>query len=139
MRFAALLLLAGCGPGLLQNSAPRLRSVNGVEVTRLGGVPTGDARLKYEPGEVFVIELDIRDQEGNDVSVWWPDSPRGWRFPSDDTVGEWEVPPEEEILDWNFLVVLEDQHPRNPLTASWRIPLWRDEPLDTGGPGDTGP
>lgn len=135
MRSLVLILLAGCGPGLFQNSPPRLKAVNGVEVTRLGGVPSGDPRLRYTPGTVFEIALDIQDREGNDVSVWWPDSPRGWRFPSEATVGEWDVPPEAEILDWQFTVVLEDDHPRDPQTATWRVPLWRD---DEAPVGDTG-
>lgn len=136
MRFLALLAMVGCGPGLLQNSAPRLTAVNGVEVTLLGGVPSGDARLRYVPGEIFEVDLDVRDREGNEIAIWWPESPRGWRFPSDDTVGEWEVPPEEEILDWQFIVVLEDDHPRNSLTASWRIPFWRDELEDSDDTGE---
>lgn len=132
MRWLVPLALAGCGPGLLQNSAPRLDAVNGVEVPRLGPIPTGDPRLRYTPGESFAIDLDVSDQEGHAVSVWWPDAPRGWRFPSEGTTGTWEVPPEEELLDWQFTVVLEDDHAKNPLTASWRVPLWTDAALDTG-------
>lgn len=128
-----ILLLTGCGPGLFQNSAPRLVTVNGVEVNRLTGIQTGDPRLYFTPGELFEIELEIKDQEGHDVSVWWPNSPRAWRFPSDETEGDWQVPPAEELLDWQFIVVLEDNHRTNSLTSSYYVPLWTDElPSDSG-------
>lgn len=127
-----LTLLSGCGPGLFQNSAPLLVEVNGVEVHRLRGIQTGDPRLMYTPGETFAIELEIKDQEGHNVSVWWPESPRGWQFPSDDIVGVWQVPPEDELIISNFIVVLEDDHRTNPLTASWFVPLWHENEGDTG-------
>jgi hypothetical protein len=130
----ATVLMIGCGPGLLQNSPPRLLAVNGVQVSRLSGIPSGQSELFYTPGELFTIELDIKDQEGHNVSVWWPDSPRGWRFPSDETEGEWQVPgPDELLMPTQFLVVLEDDHRTNPRTASWFVPIWTEElPADTG-------
>ncbi|MCO4743390.1 MAG: hypothetical protein KC912_01290 [Proteobacteria bacterium] len=127
-------LLPACGPGLLQNSAPRLMSVNGVEVSRLQGIPWGQPALYYTPGELFEIEIEVKDQEGHEVRVWWPESPRGWRFPSDGTEGEWQVPPEEELLaPSSFVIVLEDDHRTNPRTATWFVPIWTEEPImDTG-------
>lgn len=126
---SGLCLLGGCTNEWFQNSAPELASVNGVAVSPLAGIPEGAEALRFSPGELFEIDLEVRDPEGHTVRIWWPEAPRGWRFPSDDTRGEWEVPPAEDYFELPtpaFTVILEDRAESRPRMSTWFIPFWTD-------------
>ena len=127
----ATLAVAGCGAVDLQNDPPRLRSVNGVEISRFGYYDGDDPRWRFTQGEDYPIELEITDPEGNGVRVWWPWSPGGFEFDPDQTAGVWHVP--EDHIPWADLVlVLEDTHRTDPRASTWYLYLWSDQGWDTG-------
>ncbi len=116
-------VLAACGQ--LGNGPPSLVSVNGVDVEQEAGeayLPTGQQALGTAPNEVFALELDVSDPDGDDVLVWFPRAPAGLAFPPDALNGVWDVP---DTWDGAPLeLILEDVDPNDPRESRWFIPLW---------------
>lgn len=126
MRVAVAVLALGCADPFL-NDPPRLVSVNGVELVRRRGelrLPARAAPLRVTPGERLWVTLELADPDGDPVDVWWPRAPVGWVFEPDAVEGYWDVPSDAAVGPVEL--ILRDQHPENPRTVGYDVPLWAD-------------
>jgi hypothetical protein len=106
------------------NNPPRVLSFNGVETERdFDGDYFIDQDFTFAPGETVPFELEVRDPEGHDIEIWWPDAPPGFDFPHDGTSGAWEVPEDFAYRDWWFEAVIVDTA-REPAGTTFDLWFW---------------
>ena len=120
-----ILLLVACAAVPFQNDPPRLDAINGVSVDMRRGepfLPEGAEGLRVEPGSRFEIRLEVVDPDGDAVWAWWPRSPEGWVFEPESARGHWDVP--EDVVVVPVELILRDDHPENPRSIGYDIPLW---------------
>lgn len=123
-----LLLALACGA---LNRAPRILSVNGLEVqTDAFGYSGLEDELPFTPGERLEISLEILEPDRQDFEVWWPYSPPGFDFPKDGTTGTWDVPEDVDAWGVSLDVIVTDTAPQ-PAHTSLNIYFGSGD-IDTG-------
>ena len=86
-------------------------------------------------GETLPLSLDVRDADNDEVRLWFPKSPPGWRFQPDAREGTWTVPEDFEAKWWAVIVLAEDSgDPAGATTlyVSWVLDGGDVQPEDTG-------
>jgi hypothetical protein len=100
-----LLLLVACQG----NHDPSFLSFNGHEVRRdIFGNTWVDGEFWFTPGEGIRFEVEVIDQDGDEVALWWPKAPPGFTFPPEAREGRWEVPEDFAVDLWDFWLVAVD-------------------------------
>ena len=115
-----LLALFACGDPYL-NDPPRLISVNGVDLQSAWRYGYTRPELTVQEGVDFEIDMEIRDPEGHDFRIWFPNAPVGLEFDPDETTAVWRNPDRTFLLD--VQLVMEDLHPRNPQISTEYLPI----------------
>lgn len=110
----AALALPACGNPIV-NDPPALVSINGREADA-----DGFWFLEAPEGEVVDIVLEVRDPEGQDVSVWWPYAPPGLEFDPEGFEGTWDRTGEIDLDTRQLTLVLEDTA-RDVGLSEWNI------------------
>lgn len=123
-----LALLLACGA---YNRAPRILSVNGVEVKKdVFGDLWLDEDFVFARGEQEKITLDVLEPDLQKVEVWWPQSPPGWEFPKDGLEGTWDVPLDYEPMEL-FLDLIVTDTASDPAFSSLTVVYVSEDVYDT--------
>lgn len=94
---ALVVLLTGCGTGLLPNKAPQLTHVNGEALQRplrTYGQVEGPQLL---PGDTITMTFEVNEPTKPGFDVYWPEPLPGWSWDAETLTATWEVP--EVIVD----------------------------------------
>ncbi len=115
--------LAACA--LAPNGDPVVVSVNDVAIRTFLGVPFLAESLPVTGGEVLPLRVDVRDPDGDPVSLWWPWAPAGLDFPPEAREGTWTVPTDERLVpDALVLLAVDDRDPPGTTTVLVPVGPW---------------
>ena len=116
-----LLWTVACSDPLL-NEPPRLVRYNGLDFDTLWQL-RNPPELLAEAGEDFIIELEVRDPEGDAFRIWFPRAPPGLEFDPDETQGVWHVPEDPSNFMNGLQVVLEEVGREFPRNENYWLPV----------------
>ncbi len=128
-----LLLCPACSRS---NRAPLFMTFMGEPVVQeLFDDPYVDRGFTFSPGETVDIDIEVRDPEGQDVELWFPQAPPGLSFEPEARKGTWNVPEDFPAAWWTLVIIAQDSG--DPSGASTLRVDWlsRDTTEDTGDVG----